>query len=110
MSKDSAVLPERSVHQVIMDLKRSNEPPKQGLDGRDEKLAELAGMPGWKVLKEYIEARIREIGQMVSGKLGEDSLEAIGLKAILAELTRDELKAIITRVDRAKEVVEEDDK
>lgn len=100
---DSDAPTPNSIGAVLRDLKRHTNEGQA--TNKDDALAEIATMPGWKQLKEYIDARIAYLGDMVKGDMTD--LQAVGLKAIVSDLVKDELRGIVQKVEKTKEAVDD---
>jgi len=71
----------------------------------DQELSHLAEQEGWKRLKEYLEARIEYVRDLFRGKIGTDTYELIGQKAIISDIIQDELRGLIQKVENTHKEV-----
>jgi len=101
--KDDVLTPNNSWSKTLSELRTTDK--KIDIDLGDAQIKELAETPGWAKLKEYLEARVETIRDMFRGKLGEDSYELIGQKAIISDIIQDELRGLIYKVENTRKEV-----
>lgn len=98
-----------SVAKEMQQLKRSESDAKKGIDPEDAVLADLANMPGWRVLKNYI-LRIKEglkpdyQGLAESMKDG-DFFQSYGMRTVIYDILAEQLDAVIEKVEGTEDVV-----
>jgi hypothetical protein len=86
--------------------KKVDESTKNGSTEEEQQLALLAGTPGWKFLKEFIDnlsntLEVANRGQIESGL----SFEEIGRNAVVIQIVKDIINQIKNRVTDAAEAI-----
>lgn len=112
MSDNQALTPTRSaILQMARDLKGVDEKDiKKGIDKDESALADLMGMPGWKVLKTYIKDKQQALKPNYQGidTADDDSFfKNLGLRTMVYDLLSEQFDDIIAKVEETKAEVEE---
>lgn len=70
-------------------------------------MGRLAETSGWQVLKDYIEAEINNLRQLPSVD-SKSTMEEVGFKFLVADLTCGKLQGIIDKVEAVKKYFDEE--
>jgi len=104
--KGNVVTPSKSaILGTVKQIRASEKTAKMEIDPKDAALYQLAQMPGWEQLKKYIERRIESLGE-IDGMEKMD-LADIGMRYIMINLVKEELKNVINMVEVSSKFVEE---
>jgi hypothetical protein len=68
---------------------------------RDQALAQLAGLPGWRVLREYIDGRVKTLRGLLEAEWADPGMtdEQVGIRFRAASLAAEELEKVKQRVE-----------
>jgi hypothetical protein len=106
MSKTQALTPSRdAILKIARELKKKDK--ESYLDAEDKSYADLAQMPGWKNLKNFITKRksILKPNLDLNSKNDSDFFKAYGMRSVIYDLVAGELDAVINRVEKSHEEV-----
>jgi len=91
----------------LRSLKTDEEAKERGIDPEDNELAFMSETRGWQILKEYIQAEIKELSNITQKQMEDGKpFEEIGRNAVVSQLTKDLLNRILLKVSDAKEAIE----
>lgn len=112
MTDNQALAPTRSaILQMARDLKGvDQEDIKKGIDKDDSALADLAGLPGWKVIKQYILDKKKALKPNYDGidKLDDDIFfRNLGLRTMVYDLISEQFDDIIDKVESTSQEVQD---
>ena len=100
---NDVISPSQSWAKILSEVRE--DPEANRLELSDYQLSEFSQSDTWKILRSYLESRIAEIKDMFRGKIGVDSYELIGQKAIISDIIQDELLGLIHKVENTHKVV-----
>lgn len=110
MAGESAVTPNRSaLLKFAREINRDKD-DKSGIDKGDASLAELASLPGWGTLKEFIERRreaLRPKFDFGDENSDDDIFKSYGMRSVVYDIVSGQLDLIIQKVEDAKKTVTE---
>jgi len=91
----------------IREDERIKDANKKGKDPDDISLAALSNHDGWRVLVEYIEHLKQDMDNLTSALISNGgSFEDIGKNTVVVNLCKEQLDAIIQKVNDSREVVD----
>ena len=100
----SPVAPDKSaVFGVVKKMRAQEKTDKMDIEPNDAALYQLSQMPGWEILKDYVERRIKSLTVLdISEK---EDLANIGMRYVMTTLVREELENVISRVENSSKFV-----
>lgn len=111
MSNSAVPISRSALQKFMQDMKRKDREKKDkgsGLDSKDVSLSELESMPGWNILKRYIERKIENLKpDFEMDSKDSDFVAMYGFRSIIFDILSEELQSIINRVEDANKVVQE---
>ena len=84
---------------------RRSESKVANISDREMGLTELAELPGWKVIKKYVQERKRELKDNFRTGIKADGYELIGQKAIVVDIIEEELDGLVNMVENVRSEV-----
>lgn len=90
---------------VVKQMKATEKTDKMDIDPNDAALYQLTEMPGWKLVSDYIDRRIESLSDI--NDIEKLDLASIGMRFVMIETVKGELKGIISLVENSSKFVEE---
>lgn len=107
MATDAPTPSRSALLQFARDLKRKPEADKK-LDTDDLQIAEMADMPGWKLIEQKIESMKRDLKPNFEFKGSDDDFfKSYGMRSVIYDIVSDQLNEVLRRVENARDIVRE---
>lgn len=108
MSQDIISPSKPDFMKFLHDVRTADKKSTSSLTKADERLALMSQLDGWDEFKKLCQAKIERLMSMRDYEAAGKDLAELGLRFLVADLVSGELESLISRVERARELYDEE--